>query len=315
VGVQGVEATRVIAAIAGDGAAPAVLAGAVAIAELFAADVEALHVGGERAVIATSAARRAGVALRSLPGEGARLGSIPGEAAREIVEAAEKEDVAAVVIGARGTPAGRRPAGSTAIALITPLTKPVAVVPPDARLDGPIRRVLVPLDGDAASSAALAQIVALTTGTELQVVVAHVHSAWSLPPFSDHFPHEGWAWSEEFIARHCPSARDATVEQRIGEPSEHVLDICRRCGCDLVALGWNQDLGYGRAAVVRLMLAESPVPLLLTPVGSGVASMRGRARRSARRASSALAHSVLCSSAPKVSARILTSSASDQWAM
>ena len=33
----------------------------------------------------------------------------------------------------------------------------------------------------------------------------------------------------------------------------------------LVALGWSQELAGGRAAVVRRMLAESPVPVLLAP--------------------------------------------------
>ncbi len=36
-------------------------------------------------------------------------------------------------------------------------------------------------------------------------------------------------------------------------------------GCNLVALGWSQDLGHVHATVVRQMLAESPVPVLLTP--------------------------------------------------
>ena len=35
--------------------------------------------------------------------------------------------------------------------------------------------------------------------------------------------------------------------------------------CDLVALGWSQDLANAHAAVTRKMLAESPVPVLLTP--------------------------------------------------
>lgn len=255
---------KVIAAITGDSAAAGVLSSADAIAGLFSGTVEALHVGDERAVtvVMASAARKAGVTLRT----------IAGEAVQEIVDAAAAEDVVAVVIGARGTPADGRPVGSTALALVASLGKPVAVVPPHAALQHPIRSVLVPLDGTAASAAALREIIELASGAELRVVVAHVHRTRSLPAFSDHLPHEVRAWSEEFMARHAPAASDATLELRVGEPHEHVLDICRHCGCDLVALGWSQDLGHGRAAIVRRMLADSPVPVLLTPMSSNLAS-------------------------------------------
>lgn len=202
-----------------------------------------------------AAAQEAGVTLRT----------VAGGAVEVLARAAAAEDVAALVIGARGTRAGKRPAGSTALALVTALEKPVAVVPPDAAVERPIESVLVPLDGTAPSAAALQEIVELASNAELQIVVAHVQQERSLPAFSDHLPHEVRAWSEEFIARHCPFAADAALELRVGEPHEHVLDILRRSRCDLVALGWSQDLARGRAAVVRRMLAESPVPVLLTP--------------------------------------------------
>ena len=59
-----------------------------------------------------------------------------------------------------------------------------------------------------------------------------------------------------------------TTSMRSLERSFEILDILRRSHCDLVALGWSQDLARGRAAVVRRMLAESPVPVLLTPVSN-----------------------------------------------
>jgi len=261
---------KVLAAITGDAAAPAVLAGAGALAELLDAEVEALHVGSARTVTVASAAHDADVELRT----------IPGEVVPEVVEAAEAQDVAAVAIAARGAPGGRRPAGRTALALIASLAKPVVVVPPDAKCHT-IHSVLVPLDGTAASAAALEETVEVALGADLQIVVAHVQLPWSLPAFSDHVPHEARAWSEEFIARHCPAARDAQLELRVGEPHEHVLDVCRDSGCDLVALGWSQDLGRGRAAVVRRMLAESPVPVLLTPVHAVHATMHASASAAA----------------------------------
>jgi nucleotide-binding universal stress UspA family protein len=255
---------RILAAITGDSAAPAVIASARALAPLFSATVQVLHVGTERAVLVSGAVARAEVALKT----------VPGEVVQEIVDEADSADVAAVVIGARGEPAGRRPAGGTALALIASLSKPVVAVAPDTAVRDPIRRVLVPLDGTMASAAALREIVELASGAKLQIVVAHVHPARSLPAFGDHLPHEVQAWSEEFIARHCPGALNATLELRVGEPHEHVLDILRCSACDLVALGWSQDLSGGRAAVVRRMLAESPVPVLLTPAGGDLSGAR-----------------------------------------
>jgi nucleotide-binding universal stress UspA family protein len=125
--------------------------------------------------------------------------------------------------------------------------------------------VLVALDGTGASTAALQEIMELASAAELEIVVAHVYEQRSLPAFSDQLPHEVRAWREEFIARHCPAVVDASLELRVGEPREHLLDILRASRCKLVALGWSQNLTGGHAAVVRQMLAESPVPVLLMP--------------------------------------------------
>jgi nucleotide-binding universal stress UspA family protein len=139
----------------------------------------------------------------------------------------------------------------------------------------PIESVLIPLDATASSAEALREIVELAANAELRIVVAHVQQAWSLPQFSDHLPHEVRAWSEEFMARYCPSAVDSVLELRVGEPHEHVLDILRASGCDLVALGWSQDLAEGHAAVVGRLLAESPVPVLLAPATATPTALEG----------------------------------------
>jgi len=256
---QSERASRVVvAAIADDAAASVVLSMAAAIANLYAATVQAVHVGEQEHARLAAAAQGAGVSLRTVAGQ-------PVEA---LARAAAGKDVAAVVIGARGTLAEKRPAGSTALKLITALEKPVVVVPPTVVPGRRIENVLVPLDGTAASASALRQTVEFARNAQADITVAHVQARDSVPPFDDHPPHSVDAWSEEFIARYLPSATDATLELRVedGKPPEHVLAILRRSGCDLVALGWSQNLARGRAAVVRRMLAESPVPVLLTPV-------------------------------------------------
>lgn len=243
-----------IAAIADDAVVGVVLSVACAIAELYAATAQAMHVGEEDAAL-VAAAHDAGVALRT----------VAGPPVESLARAAAAEDVAALVIGARGAPAEKRPVGSTALQLITLLQKPVVVVPPAVSPRRRIHRVLVPLDGTMASAAALHETVMLAGEAAAEITVAHVQQRHATPPFEDHLPHEVDAWSREFIARYCPSANVATLELRVGEPHEHILQIVRESDCDLVALGWSQDLAGGRAAVVRRMLAESPVPVLLAP--------------------------------------------------
>lgn len=251
-------ATSVIAAVSGDAAAEAVLSTAIALGALLGADVEALHVGRESAALRESA-RRAGVPIET----------IQGPTVQTLADAVEHEEVVATVIGARGKRTGKRPAGSTALALITLHRCPVVVVPPGAHVRDRIASILVPLNGTPTSASALENIVALAHAQALRIVVAHVYREDSLPAFSDHLPHEVQAWSDEFIARNCPPATDASLETRVGEPYEQVLDILQHTGCDLVALGWHGRMHDGHAAVVRQMLAHSPVPVLLTPVRTG----------------------------------------------
>jgi len=260
--------SQVLAAIGRDRMADAVLSTANAVAGLFAAQVKAVHVGAPDATLA-AAARGAGVPLDYAQ----------GEPATALAHAAAAADVAAIVIGARGEPAGDRLAGSTALSLITLQRRPVVVVPPNAAPPGAIESVLVPLDGTAASTTALQEVVELAHDSALQIVVAHVRGPHALPAFSDQLAHEVRAWREEFIARHCPGAIDATLEVRVGEPHERVLEVLRETGCDLVALGWRQDLAGGRAAVVRRLLAQAPVPVLLTPVDAARTAPAETARR------------------------------------
>lgn len=247
--------SRVVAAIADDAAAEAVLSTATAVSGIFGGCVEALHVGDAQVALAM-AAEHARVLLRN----------VAGEALEALAREVAAEDVAALVVGARSSAIGKRPAGSIALRVISLQRCPVVVVAPDApRPKRGIESVLVALDGTAGSAAAIGEIVGLAERAGLQIVVAHVHTPEALPAFSDHLSHEVRAWREEFIARYCPAATDATLELRVGAPNENVLEILCESHCDLVALAWSQDLTHGHAALVRQMLSQSPVPILLTP--------------------------------------------------
>jgi nucleotide-binding universal stress UspA family protein len=251
---------KVIGAIDNSAAARPVLAVARALAEVLAAEVEAVHAreNGEHNARASAAA--AGVPLRST--------TKPVVAA--LIDAGREPQVLCVVLGARGVEAGRRPAGHVALELAVSLPKPLVVVPPDAPTTGRLRRILIPLNGQRTTAVALAETLMLASRHELELVVLHVHDESSIPLFSDQRQHEIECWTEEFLRRHCPYPEHVGLEVRIGVPGETVLHVADETSSDMIALGWSQDLTPGHAAVVREVLERSRIPVLLVPVSVDV---------------------------------------------
>jgi nucleotide-binding universal stress UspA family protein len=247
----------VLAALDNSPAAQPVLATAVAFGDLFDAEVEALHVRTEADGLAARLTERAG-----LP-----LSEFVGPVAQRLLEAASADDVALLVVGARRTPGGARPAGHTALDVATSLAKPVVVVPPDVRHPGRLRRVLVPLEGPLSASLAPQGVIELASRADLEVIALHVHDEASLPAFTDQPQHETDAWAREFLARYCPSGMGAMrLETRVGRCADLVPRAAEETDVDLVALGWAQELAPGRAPVVRAALEFAQVPVMLVPV-------------------------------------------------
>jgi nucleotide-binding universal stress UspA family protein len=248
---------KLIAALDNSLATGAVLASAGSLARLFGARLEAVHVGDDRDGIAANAAASAGIELRLLSGP-----TVP-----TLVEAASDEDVVALVVGTRRLPLGERPVGATALELITSILKPVMVVPPDSVRAGALARVLVPLEGTASTSLAPKALIELAQEANVEIVVVHVHEAATLPAFTDQPQHQVRAWSEEFVARYCPwGVGKVRVALRVGRREEEILAVANETECDLIALGWAQELAAGRAPVVREVLERGRIPVLLVPV-------------------------------------------------
>ena len=161
----------------------------------------------------------------------------------------------------------RRPLGGTATAVAIALRKPVLVVPPDADPPPAFRRVLVPLEGrsrprsrraDSSSSRAASGSTSshCTSTTRTPFPPSPTSRNTSMP-----------AWTREFIHRYCPwGIGDVQLETRIGRIGELVPIVAEECGCDLIALGWSQQLAPGRAPVVQETLQRSHLPVLLVPV-------------------------------------------------
>jgi nucleotide-binding universal stress UspA family protein len=248
------QARIVLAALDSTPAARPVLETAARVAELTAAQVEAVHVEDGEAQPLEILTQRAGVMLRRLAGrvESALLGAI---AAPEVVTA---------VIGARATPGGRRPAGRTAQLILSQTGKPTVVVPPDCLAPGPIYRVLLPLEGDTISSSPIIDALLPLLVADVELVVLHVFTEATLPRMLDRPYRDLELLGTEFLATHCPPA--SRIELRTGPVAARVAEVSKEHSVDLVVLCWSQESSAGHAQVVRDVVADSPVPVLLMPL-------------------------------------------------
>ncbi len=248
----------VIAAIDDSAAARPVLTTAQALAGLWHARVEALHVSDDGGHTAGGAADAAGVSVRV---------ESDGVVAR-IVEATADPSVIAIVIGTRARPEGRRPAGHVALDVITLCEKPVIVVPPEARHGDELRRIVVALEGTTPTAHALRPAIELGRDPDLEVMVVHVDDETSIPLFSDQPQHETNAFATEFLARYgADHDGPPHLELRIGEPAEQVLSVCDDTAADLVVVAWSCSLAPGHARFVRHVLEHARIPVMLVPAG------------------------------------------------
>jgi len=252
---------KVLAALDSSLAATPVLATARALGEVLGAEVAALHVQVDSAPTPRALAEAAGVPLSV----------VHGEVIERLVAACGAEDIAALVIGARGIPGDPRPLGATALAVATTVLKPVVVVSPEADPRPAIRRALVPLEGDMSTSLAPRSLIELAPTVGLEVVALHVVLPEAIPAFTDQPQHEQAVRAQEFLARYCPWGIDAVrFETRVGRREELVPLAARENGCDLIVLGWVQQLTPGRARVVRATIERSRVPVMLVPIPPSV---------------------------------------------
>jgi nucleotide-binding universal stress UspA family protein len=246
---------RVLAAIDETTAARTVLATAAVFADLLGASVHALHV--------RDPAARSG----TVPAAGAApLTVVDGDPVTEVIRAVEQPDVTLVVLGATAWPTGPRPVGHVARAVLEAAGKPVVVAPLDG---GPpagraIDRALIPLEGTRETSASVADALRQLIGAGVEPVAVHVLDPSTVPRFWDQPSHAAESYAAEFTSRWCTEP-GVDLRLRRGAPADEVVRAAVAEGVDLIALVWSQDLGQGRAQVVRAALAQAGVPVLLIP--------------------------------------------------
>jgi nucleotide-binding universal stress UspA family protein len=248
--------TKVIAAIDQTSSAGRVLATGKAVARLFGATVEAVHVRENGSEPTAQECKTAAVPLQLARGDViaslTAIGSLP--------------EVTALVLGTRDLPSRSTPLGSTALEVIGAVEKPVVLVPPRGSAPRRIRQVLLPLEGTRPTSMAPASVLEVARGAGVDLLALHVLDEPNLPLFTDQPQHETDAWAAEFVARYCPRGlRSVRLALRVGSPDAAILAAAEETAADLVVLGWNQRLVPGRAAVVRSLLARGTFPLLLIP--------------------------------------------------
>ena len=247
--------TRTLALLGDTPAARPVLETAVLCGRLLGTEVEALHVGDRRdeappAVV--SLAARLEVPLRT----------VAGPVAPTLLRSLEDADVAIAVVGGR-TEVGPSPEGTVVARLLGATTKPIVVVPPDATSPRRIGRLLVPLEGDEASSSAVADWLLPHLNDDVELVVLHAFTAATQPGMLDRPEHDWSLLGREFLARHFPAA--SSVELRTGAAAQEIGEASGTLGVDLVVMSWAQDASPGRAATLRAVLDTSSLPVLIVP--------------------------------------------------
>lgn len=250
--------TIVLAALDSTAVARPVLETALGIGRLMGAAIEAVHVGDGPPDTPRELAKRNGIPIRLLE----------GAVEPALLEAVAQPDVIAAVLGSRSTPGDHRPTGHTALQVLQAARKPIVVVSPEA-LDGSSRsfhRLLVPLEGRAASSRPVVETLLPLITDDVDLVVLHVLTGATTPRFLDRPGRDLELLSDEFLCRHCPTA--ARIEVRTGRVGRRVEEVCREEKADLIVLSWSQTMEEGHAAVVRDVLMRATVPVLLLPVAS-----------------------------------------------
>lgn len=205
-----------------------------------------------------------------------------GDAGGTILETAEREDAAAIVlctVGAGDSP--RRSLGETARAVLAETTRPVVLARPDADVhDWKLEEVLLPHDGTPATTAAIRPAAEIARDANAQLLALHVATPGApplgepgslpIPRYIDQPQHEWPEWATEFLERlECTSTLDPSRVRLFvgrGEPGSEVLRVAKEQGADLIVLAWHGTLGEHHAAVFKTLLRQAPCPMMVLRV-------------------------------------------------
>jgi nucleotide-binding universal stress UspA family protein len=302
---------RIVVGVDGSPGTPAALAWAVRIGEVLGAEVVAVHAVGlletaHRAAGQPPAAWRAGrrdatdhhwcaqlVDARMAH----RIEVVDGPAVDVLLDAAERERAALLVVGARGV--GSRPElalGSTSLRVLQRARVPTLVVPdaPPSRslADHLRRRIIVGVDRSPGSLAALA--VAEDIAQVLRASLTVVEAFEFEPPFPLAVPAAGTTRTdrsdpmeaavvlEDLVRSIREDGIAVEVFLRSGDPAATLLQVAGDIDADLVVVG---SRGGGDPAdplpgsVARTVAARGRCPTLVVPSAAGSVRLTAQATR------------------------------------
>lgn len=239
--------SRILAFVDEFGCSRDVLATADALARLLGVTVDVIHVAEEP----------------ESPWSGSsRARHIDGNVDDVLARSLDDPDVLAGVIGSRNEQRMSKLLGHVAKQLCVSTATPLVVVPPGSGEPSDPFTAVVPLDGTEATAAAVAPIVRRLQRSGAVIVSTHVFDHDALPPLMSS-AEDVRTVAAEFDAVHLHGQSDS-VELRIGDAQETVPDLARRVHADAVVVAWGQNLGPGRAAVIRRLI-EADVRIVLVP--------------------------------------------------
>jgi len=202
-----------------------------------------------------------------------------GEPAAGILRTARDSCAALIVMTMqRALPAGEKPLGSTALAVLESAPCPIVLVRPDRGITPwALHRVLLPHDGTPTTSAAIppAAKVAATAGAELEVLhvaapgsrPSHEQGSLMPPRYVDQPQHEWPAWAGEFLERLGGACELGSLKVHMslgtGAPGDEVLRRAAEQASDLIVLAWRGAWEGERAATLKAVLRGAPCPVMI----------------------------------------------------
>jgi nucleotide-binding universal stress UspA family protein len=267
---------RILVPLDGSASAEGPLEIAAVLARLMDAELHALIVGREP-LTDDAVARR--MRIPAAWRERVAVHSTAGDVVEAIREAALAMDATALVISSHGETRDLAvPAGHVTLGVLERPPCPVFVVR-SALSSGSqlhriqhLRRILVPLDGSAEAAESMAHGSALAVRTNARLLLLHIvdvsgRAPVAAPVYADQSQYELEAWRDEFIRSSFaraprPTAVQADVALRFGEPGREIAAYASDEDCDLIVAAWGGRITPGRALVVRTLLARAPCPLL-----------------------------------------------------
>jgi nucleotide-binding universal stress UspA family protein len=201
-----------------------------------------------------------------------------GDPAERIAAATRSQPVTFMVLVAECV--GRDACGLGELAARTLAgTRVATIVVRPAQSLGPIRRILVPIDGTPSTAAALAPTgeLALRTGAALDVVMIEDAAAplsaepgaMAPPRYVDQPQHEWPAFSAELVQRllsaiaRWPPMVPTRFLLGTGHPAAEILRFIADLDPDLIALVWHGSTTGKRGAVFREVVGATSRPVLV----------------------------------------------------